>query len=66
MGALEHRKCVDVSSGTAVSFAVTEDGECFSWGMGTNGQLGHGDDEEDAYEPGKLPNWNFCNFLALF
>ena len=54
MGALEHRKCVDVSSGTAVSFAVTEDGECFSWGMGTNGQLGHGDDEEDAYEPGKL------------
>lgn len=54
MGALEHRKCVDVSSGTAVSFAVTEDGECFSWGMGTNGQLGHGDDEEDAYEPGKM------------
>jgi len=54
LGALEHRKCVDVSSGTAVSFAVTEDGECFSWGMGTNGQLGHGDDEEDAYEPGKM------------
>ena len=53
LGPLENRKCVDVSSGTAVSFAVTEDGECYSWGMGTNGQLGH-EDEEDAWEPGKM------------
>lgn len=53
LGPLENRKCVDVSSGTAVSFAVTEDGECYSWGMGTNGQLGH-EDDEDAWEPGKM------------
>jgi len=52
-GALEGKKCIDVSCGTAVSFAVTERGECFSWGMGTNGQLGHAD-EEDAWEPGKM------------
>lgn len=49
-GPLENRRCVDVSCGTAVSFAVTADGECYSWGMGTNGQLGH-EDEEDAWEP---------------
>merc|ERR1719423_489917 len=47
---LQGKKCVDISCGTCVSFAVTEDGQCFSWGMGTNGQLGHGG-EEDAWEP---------------
>jgi len=47
---LEGQKCIDIACGTCVSFAVTEDGKCFSWGMGTNGQLGHGG-EEDAWEP---------------
>lgn len=53
LGPLEGRKCVEVSCGTTVSFAVTEDGECFSWGMGSNGQLGLSD-EEDAWEPNKM------------
>jgi Alpha-tubulin suppressor and related RCC1 domain-containing proteins len=47
---LKNRKVVNVSSGTAVSFAVADSGEIFSWGMGTNGQLGH-EDDEDAWEP---------------
>nr|CAD7569460.1 unnamed protein product [Timema californicum] len=47
---LKNFKCVDVACGTAVSFAVTIKGELYSWGMGTNGQLGSGDDA-DLYEP---------------
>ena len=34
------KDCVEVACGTAVSYAVTRAGKCFSWGMGTNGQLG--------------------------
>eukprot|EP00088_Acartia_fossae_P027087 TRINITY_DN27867_c0_g1_i6.p1 TRINITY_DN27867_c0_g1~~TRINITY_DN27867_c0_g1_i6.p1 ORF type:complete len:474 (+),score=126.00 TRINITY_DN27867_c0_g1_i6:60-1424(+) len=40
----------EVACGSAVSYAVTEDGKCYSWGMGTNGQLGTGD-EDDVTEP---------------
>ncbi|CAB4067580.1 RCC1 [Lepeophtheirus salmonis] len=47
---LADKNIVDVSCGTTVSFAVTESGECFSWGMGTNGQLAH-DDDEDSWSP---------------
>ena len=36
--------CVEVACGTAVSYAVTKEGLCYSWGMGTNGQLGTGDE----------------------
>ena len=45
--------CVEVACGTTVSYAVTADGDCYSWGMGTNGQLGTGDDE-DKFEPVKM------------
>ena len=34
---------VEVACGTAVSYAITQAGDCFSWGMGTNGQLGTGE-----------------------
>jgi len=51
---LADKKCVDVSCGTAVSFAVTEDGECYSWGMVTNGQLGQSQDDDDAWEPQRM------------
>ena len=47
------KDCVEVSCGTAVSYAVTRAGECFSWGMGTNGQLGTGE-EEDVFTPKKM------------
>ena len=30
-GALEGKKCIDVSAGTTVSFAVTEKGECYRY-----------------------------------
>lgn len=51
---LANKKCVDVSCGTAVSFAVTEEGECYSWGMVDNGQLGQSQNDEDSWEPQKM------------
>ena len=36
-------KIVQVSAGEDHSVALTETGDVFSWGRGTNGQLGHGD-----------------------
>ena len=45
--------CKGVACGTAVSYALGEDGSCFSWGMGTNGQLGTGE-EEDVWSPNKM------------
>jgi len=41
---------IEVKCGSVVSYAVTEDGKCYSWGMGTNGQLGTGE-EDDVTEP---------------
>jgi len=43
-------ECGMVACGTAVSYAVTKEGACLSWGMGTNGQLGTGEDE-DVWSP---------------
>jgi len=43
---LAEMTCVEVACGSTVSFAVAEDGACFSWGMGTNSQLGTGNDED--------------------
>jgi len=42
--------CTEVACGTAVSYAVTGDGKLYSWGMGTNGQLGTGE-EDDVWQP---------------
>jgi len=38
----------------AVSFAVTEDGDCYSWGMVDNGQLGQTQNDEDSWEPQRM------------
>jgi len=43
-------ECRAVACGTSVSYAVTKAGALYSWGMGTNGQLGTGE-EEDVWEP---------------
>lgn len=47
---LSDKFVVCVSCGEAQSFALTDDGELFSWGMGSNYQLGTGSDD-DALEP---------------
>jgi len=43
-------KCDMVACGSVVSYAVTQEGHCYSWGMGTNGQLGMAE-EDDLWEP---------------
>ncbi len=43
-------KVTEVSASTVCSFAVNEGGELFSWGMGTNLQLGNGQ-EDDVWTP---------------
>ncbi|XP_019622751.1 PREDICTED: regulator of chromosome condensation-like [Branchiostoma belcheri] len=42
-----------VATGSAVSFAVSKNGEAYSWGMGTNLQLGLSDDD-DVWVPTKM------------
>ncbi|KAE8748655.1 hypothetical protein FOCC_FOCC004666 [Frankliniella occidentalis] len=48
------KKVVDISCEGNVSYAVTEDGEVYSWGMGSNMQLGMGDDDTDLWVPTKI------------
>jgi len=43
-------KCIDVATGSAQSFAVTDAGDLYAWGMGSNGQLGTGE-EDDVQVP---------------
>uniref|UniRef100_A0A3Q0QSR6 Regulator of chromosome condensation 1 n=1 Tax=Amphilophus citrinellus TaxID=61819 RepID=A0A3Q0QSR6_AMPCI len=42
-----------VSCGASVSFAVTREGSVYAWGMGTNLQLGTGE-EDDEWNPVKM------------
>jgi len=44
--ALAGQRVVAVSAGFSHSIAVTADGAVWSWGNGANGQLGHGDQQE--------------------
>lgn len=39
-------KCIDVAAGSAQSFAITDEGELYAWGMGSNGQLGTGEEDD--------------------
>ncbi len=53
VGALGDHNVQQVSCGEVVSFAVTEEGQLYSWGMGSCLQLGNGNDEDDndAWSP---------------
>lgn len=46
-------KIASVACGASVSYAVSQDGNVFSWGMGTNQQLGTGE-EDDVWSPYKM------------
>ncbi|CAH0718614.1 unnamed protein product, partial [Brenthis ino] len=50
---LQNKKCVCIAAGTSNSFAVTDTGEVYAWGMGSEGQLGTGA-RADAAEPQRL------------
>lgn len=49
----ELEKVVQIAAGNVCSFAVNDSGDLYSWGMGTNLQLGTGQ-EEDLWKPGKV------------
>jgi len=51
--ALKDMTCTNVAAGGCVTFAVATDGSVYSWGMGSNNQLGTGE-EEDLFEPVKV------------
>ncbi|KAK6622998.1 hypothetical protein RUM43_008850 [Polyplax serrata] len=51
---LSSEECIDIACGSSVSFAVTKTGVCYAWGMGSNCQLGMGDDDSDIFEPSKI------------
>uniref|UniRef100_F6Q113 Regulator of chromosome condensation 1 n=1 Tax=Xenopus tropicalis TaxID=8364 RepID=F6Q113_XENTR len=46
-------KTKSVACGASVSYAVSNDGRVFAWGMGTNLQLGTGE-EEDVWSPQEM------------
>ncbi|XP_055373431.1 regulator of chromosome condensation [Condylostylus longicornis] len=48
--AFEKLKIIDIACGEAQSFAIAENGTVYAWGMGTNLQLGTGN-EEDEEQP---------------
>ncbi|CAI8024748.1 Regulator of chromosome condensation [Geodia barretti] len=57
-------KVASVEAGGSCSFVVTETGEVYSWGMGTNLQLGMSDDE-DVWTPQKVTGKKIENRKVL-
>uniref|UniRef100_A0A2K6DS06 Regulator of chromosome condensation n=1 Tax=Macaca nemestrina TaxID=9545 RepID=A0A2K6DS06_MACNE len=53
-----------VACGASVGYAVTKDGCVFAWGMGTNYQLGTGQDE-DAWSPVEMRGKQLENHVVL-
>lgn len=46
--ALDEEHVVQLECGECCSFALTESGKAYSWGMGSNQQLGIGSDEDQS------------------
>ena len=42
---LEPRSFVDIAAGAFHTMAVANDGRLYTWGSGTDGQLGHGNNQ---------------------
>ncbi|EGW01158.1 regulator of chromosome condensation isoform X2 [Cricetulus griseus] len=53
-----------VACGASVGYAVSKDGRVFAWGMGTNYQLGTGQ-EEDAWSPVEMTGKQLENRVVL-
>jgi regulator of chromosome condensation len=54
---LKHEKVIDIACGDSTSFALCDNGRLYTWGMGTNYQIGNGTDK-DIYEPQLMENRN--------
>ncbi|XP_077454175.1 regulator of chromosome condensation [Stigmatopora argus] len=53
-----------VTCGASVSYAVTKEGSAYAWGMGTNLQLGTGQ-EDDEWSPVKMTGKQLENTIVL-
>ncbi|KAM8869371.1 regulator of chromosome condensation isoform 2-T4 [Spinachia spinachia] len=53
-----------LACGASVSYAVTREGSVYAWGMGTNLQLGTGE-EEDEWSPAKMTGKQLENRVVL-
>ena len=51
------RRIIAVSTGFTYSIALTADGAVFTWGMGEDGSLGHGEDLSNQLLPKKVEAW---------
>ncbi|KAK7100546.1 regulator of chromosome condensation-like isoform X2 [Littorina saxatilis] len=58
VAALQSETCVDIAAGGCVSFALTNTGKIYAWGMGTSKQLGIGT-EDDAWTPTQVSGKQF-------
>lgn len=57
-------KANGVTCGASVSYAVTKEGSVYAWGMGTNLQLGTGE-EDDEWSPVKMTGQQLENRVVL-
>eukprot|EP01083_Nonionella_stella_P076951 209890_1 len=48
IAALKTKHIMDISAGHDFNLCVTRDGELYSWGIGSSGQLGHGDEAKQV------------------
>ena len=61
---LGDERAVSVSAGECHSLALTADGAVWSWGFGGNGQLGHGD-TQDQGQPKKIEAFGGQRVMAV-
>ncbi|XP_071491797.1 regulator of chromosome condensation-like, partial [Diadema antillarum] len=54
MSAVKLEKFVDIGCGASVTLACTDTGDVYACGMGSNLQLGNGDEDEDLHVPTKI------------
>ncbi|KAJ7533995.1 hypothetical protein O6H91_13G074600 [Diphasiastrum complanatum] len=56
--------CKKVATGLSFTVALTENGEVYTWGSNSHGQLGHGD-TNDVAMPGKVAGLSICGLVAM-
>jgi regulator of chromosome condensation len=64
LASLNIKKITSITCGECNSFALTTEGKLYVWGMGTNFQLGTGD-EEDVLEPQRIASGQLSYKKAL-
>jgi alpha-tubulin suppressor-like RCC1 family protein len=64
IAALNHMVVKQVAAGYAHSMVLTRDGDVFTWGSGSSGQLGHGN-TDDQYLPKRVEGFTNVTDIAV-